>query len=460
MIIPAPADLAGRYRISNGSRFRLKDIDPKDPWGKRLKPIADQMLKQSRKRMAGLQERLYAQDRWSILLIFQAMDAAGKDGTIKHVMSGVNPQGCDVHAFKAPSSEELDHDFLWRTNRRLPRRGHIGIFNRSYYEETLVVRVHQNILAKQQLPSELVTKNIWRERFEDINAYERYLARQGVLVRKFFLHVSKDEQRKRFLERLDKPEKHWKFSPADVGERSHFADLHVGLRRHDSPHLHRDGAVVRGAGRSQVVHAPHRLGGDHRRDSVARSALSGGRSDGARRVQEGQGAARGRGSRQKAAEDEEGQEEVKRCWWPGEDELYIRYHDEEWGRPVTDDRRLFEKICLEGFQSGLSWITILRKRDNFRKAFKDFDPAAVARFGARDVQRLLKDAGIIRHRGKIESTINNAKRALELIDEQGSLAAYFWSWEPPASSRPKKISRRRAQDDEHHGRSRPRCRRI
>jgi PPK2 family polyphosphate:nucleotide phosphotransferase len=223
MIIPAPADLAGRYRVSNGSRFRLKDIDPNDPWGKKLKPIADQMLKQTRKRMAGLQERLYAQDRWSVLLIFQAMDAAGKDGTIKHVMAGVNPQGCDVHAFKAPSTEELDHDFLWRTNRRLPRRGHIGIFNRSYYEETLVVRVHQNILAKQQLPSELVTKNIWRERFEDINAYERYLARQGVLVRKFFLHVSKDEQRKRFLERLEKPEKHWKFSPADVGERSHFA---------------------------------------------------------------------------------------------------------------------------------------------------------------------------------------------------------------------------------------------
>jgi PPK2 family polyphosphate:nucleotide phosphotransferase len=224
MIIPAAADLAGRYRVSNGSRFRLKDVDPNDPWGKRLKPIAGQMLKQGRKRMAGLQERLYAQDRWSILLIFQAMDAAGKDGTIKHVMSGVNPQGCDVHAFKAPSSEELDHDFLWRTNRRLPRRGHIGIFNRSYYEETLVVRVHQNILAKQQLPSDLVTKNIWRERFEDINAYERYLSRQGVLVRKFFLHVSKDEQRKRFLERLDQPEKHWKFSPADVGERAHFAN--------------------------------------------------------------------------------------------------------------------------------------------------------------------------------------------------------------------------------------------
>ena len=223
MIIPAPADLAGRYRVSNGSRFRLKDIDPADPWGKRLKPIANQILKQGRRTMAGLQERLYAQDRWSVLLIFQAMDAAGKDGTIKHVMAGVNPQGCEVHSFKAPSAEELDHDFLWRPNNALPRRGHIGIFNRSYYEETLVVRVHQNILAKQQLPAGLVTKNIWRERFEDINAYERYLSRQGVLVRKFFLHVSKDEQAKRFLERLAKPEKHWKFSPADVGERAHFA---------------------------------------------------------------------------------------------------------------------------------------------------------------------------------------------------------------------------------------------
>jgi PPK2 family polyphosphate:nucleotide phosphotransferase len=224
MIIPSPADLAGRYRVSNGSRFRLKDISPADPWGKRLKPIAGEILKQGSKRMADLQERLYAQDRWSVLLIFQAMDAAGKDGTIKHVMSGVNPQGVEVHAFKAPSSEELDHDFLWRTSRVLPRRGHIGIFNRSYYEETLVVRVHQNILARQQLPRELVTKDIWRERFEDINGFERYLSRQGVVIRKVFLHVSKDEQRERFLERLDKPEKNWKFSPADVGERAHFAE--------------------------------------------------------------------------------------------------------------------------------------------------------------------------------------------------------------------------------------------
>ena len=224
MIIPSPADLSGRYRISNGSRFRLKDISPSDSWGKRLRPIADEMLKQGSKRMADLQERLYAQDRWSVLLIFQAMDAAGKDGTIKHVMSGVNPQGVEVHSFKAPSSEELDHDFLWRTSRVLPRRGHIGIFNRSYYEETLIVRVHQNILARQQLPRGLVTKNIWRERFEDINAFERYLSRQGVVIRKIFLHVSKDEQRERFLKRLETPEKNWKFSPTDVGERAYFTE--------------------------------------------------------------------------------------------------------------------------------------------------------------------------------------------------------------------------------------------
>jgi PPK2 family polyphosphate:nucleotide phosphotransferase len=224
MIIPSPADLAARYRVVNGARFQLKDISQKDQWGKRLKPIAGEMLKQGTKRMSDLQSRLYAQDRWSVLLIFQAMDAAGKDSTIKHVMSGVNPQGVEVHAFKAPSSEELDHDFLWRTSRVLPRRGHIGIFNRSYYEETLVVRVHQNILARQQLPRELVSKNIWRERFEDINAFERYLARQGVVIRKFFLHVSKDEQRRRFLERLEEPEKHWKFSVADVGERAHFTE--------------------------------------------------------------------------------------------------------------------------------------------------------------------------------------------------------------------------------------------
>ena len=221
---PSFAEIATRYRVTNGARFRLADINPADPWGASLKDSADDLVSEGIARLADLQERLYAENRWSILLIFQAMDAAGKDGTIKHVMSGVNPQGCEVHSFKAPSSEELDHDFLWRTSRVLPPRGHIGIFNRSYYEETLVVRVHQNILARQQLPPALVTKNIWRERFEDINAFERYLTRQAVVIRKFFLHVSKEEQRRRFLKRLDEPDKHWKFSLADVGERAHFAE--------------------------------------------------------------------------------------------------------------------------------------------------------------------------------------------------------------------------------------------
>ena len=224
MKAPTFADIAARYRVTNGARFRLTDFNPADPWGGSLKSAADDLMSDGIARLSDLQERLYAQDRWSILLVFQAMDAAGKDGTIKAVMSGVNPQGCEVHSFKAPSTEELDHDFLWRTSRLLPRRGHIGIFNRSYYEETLVVRVHQNILARQQLPPALVTKDIWRERFEDINAYERYLSRQGVVIRKFFLHISKEEQRVRFLKRLDEPDKHWKFSPADVGDRAHFAE--------------------------------------------------------------------------------------------------------------------------------------------------------------------------------------------------------------------------------------------
>jgi PPK2 family polyphosphate:nucleotide phosphotransferase len=169
--------------------------------------------------LAELQDKLYAQDKWAVLLIFQAMDAAGKDGAIKHVMSGINPQGCQVHSFKSPSAEELDHDFLWRTNCRLPERGRIGIFNRSYYEEVLVVRVHPEFLERQKLPPKLVTKKVWEERYEDINAYERYLARNGFVIRKFFLNVSKGEQKKRFLERLDNPSKNWKFSLADAQER-------------------------------------------------------------------------------------------------------------------------------------------------------------------------------------------------------------------------------------------------
>ena len=216
--------LARPYRITRGPGFALDQFDPGDTRGQRLKNQADELLSQSIAVMADLQERLYAQDRWSVLLVFQAMDAAGKDGIIKHVMSGLNPQGCEVHSFKAPSSEELDHDFLWRTAKSLPHRGHIGIFNRSYYEETLVVRVHPEILAKQQLPSELVTPRVWRERFTDVVNYERYLTRQGVVIRKFFLYVSKEEQRRRFLDRLREPEKHWKFSLGDVHEREHFAD--------------------------------------------------------------------------------------------------------------------------------------------------------------------------------------------------------------------------------------------
>ncbi|WP_342234967.1 polyphosphate kinase 2 family protein [Inquilinus sp. OTU3971] len=215
--------LAKRYRIEDGDGFRLKDWDPADTWLDD-KAVAQEALAQSVAKLAEMQDKLYAQDRWSVLLIFQAMDAAGKDSTIKHVMSGINPQGCQVTSFKQPSTEELDHDFMWRTTRHLPERGRIGIFNRSYYEEVLVVRVHPAILGAQHLPPKLVTKKIWKERFEDINAFERYLARNGTLVLKFFLNVSKEEQKKRFLERLDEPEKHWKFQPSDVAERQLWPD--------------------------------------------------------------------------------------------------------------------------------------------------------------------------------------------------------------------------------------------
>jgi PPK2 family polyphosphate:nucleotide phosphotransferase len=218
------ARLHRHYRVGSGKGFSLKKFDPDDHRGLDLKDLSDELLAESVKVLSDLQERLYAQDRWSVLLVFQALDAAGKDGTIKHVMSGLNPQGCEVHAFKAPSTEELDHDFLWRTTVKLPRRGHIGIFNRSYYEEMLIARVHPEILARQQLPDTLVTKRIWKERFEDVCAFERYLGRQGVVIRKFFLHLSKDEQRRRFLARLDEPEKNWKFSLGDVHEREHFDD--------------------------------------------------------------------------------------------------------------------------------------------------------------------------------------------------------------------------------------------
>jgi len=218
--------LANEYRIKDGDIFGLKDIDPGDTaWLEQEdKPRAKEALQTGVDALAELQDMLYAQDRWSVLLIFQAMDAAGKDGAIKHVMSGVNPQGCQVYSFKAPSPEELDHDYLWRCNRSLPERGRIGIFNRSYYEEVLVVRVHPELLEHQKLPPVRIDKDIWKRRYRDIRSYERYLNENGVIVRKIFLHVSRAEQKRRFLERIDNPEKNWKFSAADARERGHWKD--------------------------------------------------------------------------------------------------------------------------------------------------------------------------------------------------------------------------------------------
>ena len=229
------ADLAARFRITKGKKFRLKDVDP-GATGKLKSPEkATELLRHSVQLLSEFQEKLYAQDRWALLLVFQAMDAAGKDGTIKHVMSGVNPQGCEVTSFKSPSTLELDHDFLWRTTKALPERGRIGIFNRSYYEEMLVVRVHPEFLGGEKLPPEVVTKDIWKERFADVRGFESYLGRNGTVVRKFFLHVSKAEQKKRFLERLNEPKKNWKFSAADVKERQHwdeYMDAYEDMIRH------------------------------------------------------------------------------------------------------------------------------------------------------------------------------------------------------------------------------------
>ena len=218
------AAIHSRFRITNGHRFRLKQIRPGDTAGLDSKDETANRLARGLESLRNQQEKLYAQGTWALLLIIQAMDAAGKDSTIEHVMSGVNPQGCQVSAFKAPSTEELAHDFLWRTTTRLPRRGQIGVFNRSYYEEVLVVRVHPELLTKQRLLSSLVSKNIWSERFEDINAFERHLRRSGVAILKFFLHVSKETQRERFLERIDTPAKNWKFALGDVRERAHWRE--------------------------------------------------------------------------------------------------------------------------------------------------------------------------------------------------------------------------------------------
>jgi PPK2 family polyphosphate:nucleotide phosphotransferase len=225
-VLKIARSLSEPFKITKGDKFRLKKMDPGDTLhlGSEDKPRAKEGLQVGVGALAELQDMLYAQNKWGVLLIFQAMDAAGKDGAIRHVMSGVNPQGCQVYSFKAPSSEDLDHDFLWRCMKCLPERGRIGIFNRSYYEETLVVRVHEAILKNQQLPSRLITKNIWKQRFEDIRCFERYLSRNGILVLKFFLNVSKDEQKKRFMERITNTDKNWKFSAADARERLHWDD--------------------------------------------------------------------------------------------------------------------------------------------------------------------------------------------------------------------------------------------
>ena len=219
-IIKTAREIAKPFRITKGKDFRLKDVDPNDTleFTEEDKLRSKEALVTGITGLAELQDKLYAQDKWALLLIFQAMDAAGKDGAIKHVMLGVNPQGCQVYSFKSPSAEDLDHDYLWRCMKCLPNRGHIGIFNRSYYEEVLVVRVHSEFLTKQKLPPQLISKRIWAERFEDIRNFEQYLARNGVVVRKFFLHVSKKEQKRRFLDRIDHSQKNWKFSSNDASE--------------------------------------------------------------------------------------------------------------------------------------------------------------------------------------------------------------------------------------------------
>jgi PPK2 family polyphosphate:nucleotide phosphotransferase len=225
-IVRVGRNFARPYRVGDGRKFRLKDFDSAGTGGLDAgdKPQVREALEAGIRAMEEFQERLYAQNQHALLLVFQAMDAAGKDSAIKHVMSGVNPQGCEVYSFKAPSTEELDHDYLWRCQRALPERGRIGIFNRSYYEEVLVVRVHPELLGQEHLPPALVTKGIWKQRFREIRHFERHLHDNGIVVLKFFLHVSRSEQKKRFLERLDRPEKNWKFSPDDLRERAHWRD--------------------------------------------------------------------------------------------------------------------------------------------------------------------------------------------------------------------------------------------
>jgi len=243
-LVKQAREFARNFRVDDGKKFRLKEFAPDETLGfdhrDGIKDLAAETLREEIELLSEMQDKLYAQDRWGLLLIFQAMDAAGKDGTIKHVMSGVNPQGCQVYSFKTPSPEELDHDFLWRTSRCLPERGRIGIFNRSYYEEVLVVRVHPEFLERQRIPQRLLTNQLWKERFEDISAFERYATRNGIAIVKFFLNVSREEQKKRFLERLDNPDKNWKFSMADARERERwgdYMDAYEEMIRHTaSPH--------------------------------------------------------------------------------------------------------------------------------------------------------------------------------------------------------------------------------
>ena len=266
------------FRITKGKGFQLKDFDPGDTRGLKLdKGEAAELLQRGTAWLAEEQDMLYAQDRWSLLLVFQAMDAAGKDSTIKHVMSGVNPQGCQVFSFKQPSSEDLDHDFMWRYSRSLPERGRIGIFNRSYYEEVLVVRVHEEILKRQKLPPPVVSKRIWDERLADIAHFEDYLTRQGTIVLKFFLNVSREEQKKRFMQRLDTAREELEVFRLGRARAQVLGRLHARVRGGDPGHRDQACAVVRGAGRQQVVHPACRRRGDRRGGRGARPRISEGR---------------------------------------------------------------------------------------------------------------------------------------------------------------------------------------
>ena len=260
--MPVVPDFSKPYRVDNGKKFRLKDFDPADTSQVKSKKEAEKELPRGIERMIELQDKLYAQDKWALLVILQAMDAAGKDGVIKHVMSGVSPQGCEVHSFKQPSVEELNHDFMWRAVKNVPERGRIGIFNRSYYEEVLVVRVHKELLERERIPPSLITKNIWNERFADINAYEHYLARNGVVIRKFFLNLSKEEQKKRFLSRLEEPEELEIFRRRYRGART-MGRLHDGLRGYGPEHCHSTCPMVRRSRGQEMVHAPGGGRGDH-----------------------------------------------------------------------------------------------------------------------------------------------------------------------------------------------------